>query len=175
MVLLKCIFNFQTDVDMENSLHIKVRDTKNIKLPFNMEIQENIFPEVRKDIRHFFLSNRVPFPFQYPDYEPDAVSKRPTSRPIIEEENGTLHPPVVSSGVDLWIILGGLAAVIMFSIMFLCSHNCVLTRHNCAPHHTLRPLLLCQKQGKEKSRGTGGKRLIQTLTGKTFIFLKGRH
>ena len=171
MVLLKCIFNFQTDVDMENFLHIKVRDTKNIKLPFNMEIQENIFPEVRTDRRHAFLSNRVPF--QYPVYEPDAVVKRPTSRP--DEENGTLHPPVVSSGVDLWIILGGLAAVIMFSIMFLCSHNCVLTRHNCAPHHTLRPLLLCQKQGKEKSRGTRGKRLIRTLTGKSFIFLKGRH
>ena len=32
---------------MENSLHIKVRNTKNIKLPFNIEIQENIFVEVR--------------------------------------------------------------------------------------------------------------------------------
>lgn len=115
-------------------------------------------------------------PFQYTDYGTGAVDEiRPTSRPNTDEENGTLTPPVVSSGVDLWIILGGLAAVIMFSIMFLCSHNCVLTRHNCAPHHTLRPLLLCQKQGKEKSRGTGGKRLIQTLTGKTLIFLKGRH
>ena len=112
--------------------------------------------------------------FQYPESTPDAVVKRPTSRPDIEEENGTLHPPAVrSSGVDLWIILGGLAAVVMFSIMFLCSHNCVLTRHNCAPHHTLRPLLLCQKQGKEKSRGTRGKRLIRTLTGKNYVFLKG--
>ena len=30
---------------MENSLHIKVRDTKNIKMPFNIQIQENIFPD----------------------------------------------------------------------------------------------------------------------------------
>ena len=47
MFFLKCIFNFQTDVDMENSLHIKVRNTKNIKLPFNIEIQENISLNVR--------------------------------------------------------------------------------------------------------------------------------
>ena len=113
-------------------------------------------------------------PFQYPDSEPAAVVKRPTSRPNNDEENVTLHPPAVrSSGVDLWIILGGLAALIMFSIMFLCSHNCVLTRHNCAPHHTLRPLLLCQEQGKEKSRETRGKRFIRILTGKNNMFLKG--
>ena len=145
---------------MEDSLDIKVRNTKNIKLPFNIEIQEDIFPDVRQKKRHDVL---LPYslPFQYPDSEPAAVVKRPTSRPNTDEENVTLHPPVVrSSGVDLWIILGGLAALIMFSIMFLCSHNCVLTRHNCAPHHTLRPLLLCQKQGKEKSRQTRGKRLI---------------
>ena len=48
MFFLKCIFNFQTDVDMENSLDIKVRNTKNIKLPFNIEIQEDIFPDVRQ-------------------------------------------------------------------------------------------------------------------------------
>ena len=45
ILLMKCIFHFQTDVDMENSLHIKVRNTKNIKLPFNIEIQEDIFPD----------------------------------------------------------------------------------------------------------------------------------
>ena len=48
MLLIKCIFNFQTDVDMENSLDIKVRNTKNVKLPFNIEIQEDIFPDVRQ-------------------------------------------------------------------------------------------------------------------------------
>ena len=42
----------QTDVDMENSLDIKVRNTKNIKLPFNIEIQEDIFPDVRQKKRH---------------------------------------------------------------------------------------------------------------------------
>ena len=33
---------------MENSLDIKVRNTKNVKLPFNIEIQEDIFPDVRQ-------------------------------------------------------------------------------------------------------------------------------
>ena len=47
MLFVSTTFNFQTDADLENSLHIKVRNTKNIKLPFKIEIEENIFPDVR--------------------------------------------------------------------------------------------------------------------------------
>ena len=63
MLFVSTTFNFQTDADLENSLHIKVRNTKNIKLPFKIEIEENIFPDVRYEWKSFCVLNSLAFSF----------------------------------------------------------------------------------------------------------------